>query len=870
MPAARAALLFTVLVMRPHAERALPTGEVTMLFTDIEGSTRLVHELGDRYGEVLAVHRNVLRDVWRAHRGVEVGVEGDSFFVAFQAASDAVQAAAAAQRALAEHAWPYEIELRVRMGVHTGSPRIKDGDYWGMDVHRAARVMSVAFGGQVLLSGQARAAADNARELLDLGHHRLKDLPAPEHLFQLLAPGLREEFPTLRSLNRSNLPADARRLVDRVPELALIRDLLTERSARLVTLTGTSGTGKTRLGTSAAASLLPFFPGGVFFVGLADLDDPGQVLGAIAEAAEIPDDPGETIEQSLADVLGKAPTLLLLDNFERLRPAAADIGALLSAAPELRVLATSQAPLRLSAEHVLPLGPLEPEHAVSLFAERVGALVGQYDLDEDSSDVAELCERLDHLPLAIELAAARAPVLGTRRLLERIDKRLDLLRDATADRPSRHQSLRAAVESSYELLADEDRAVFIALALFVAPFSIDDAEGLIGSEVTDSIERLLDHSFLRRLSFERGLRFAIAQALREFAFEELERMGELDSWRRRHAQWALAVAESDWAEQSTQPTTVETPLALVYDDLRAALSWASSEDQPLYLRLAGALGPFWENRGLAREGREHLRIALGRANANSAAASRALQADATLAAMQGQMEESLSLGAEAIAAAQAAGDPVGEVMALVARSEALLSVGRHDEARDDARRALELSRRRAPSLLDRAVLFHAYAEVADGQIERIEPMLRERIAAAPGREDLTAVYLSHLHADCALQAGDYAAAAHRYARAAELARALGAGVQTAFDLQGVAMALAGLGRATEALEIDAMADALIEELDLRETAEWWERLRSRHLEPARRSLSSEAVRESRELGSERPGGERVDRALELVGPIERR
>ncbi len=421
--------------------RRLPSGTVTFLFTDIEGSTRLLQQLGDRYPEALLEHRRLLRGAFRQRHGVEVDTQGDAFFYAFPRASDAVAAASDAQVALADG------DVRVRMGVHTGEPFLTGEGYVGMDVHRAARICSAAHGGQVVLSDATARLVDV--DMHDLGEHRLKDLSAPQHLYQLG----HEDFPPLRTVNFTNLPVQPTALVGRDRECEQVGALLREH--RLVTLVGPGGTGKTRLALQVAADAIEDFEDGVFWVPLAAIRDPELVEPAIARVVGVKD--------GLANHLASRQALFVLDNFEQVVDAASRLAELLGSAPRIKLLATSREPLRLSSEWEYLVPSMSHSEAVALFTERARALRSEFQPDQA---VAEICRRLDGLPLAIELAAARIKVLSPAQILERLGRRLDLLTAGARDLPDRQRTLRSTIDWSYELLLPMERELFARLGLF--------------------------------------------------------------------------------------------------------------------------------------------------------------------------------------------------------------------------------------------------------------------------------------------------------------------------------------------------------------------------------------------------------------------
>jgi predicted ATPase/class 3 adenylate cyclase len=563
----------------------LPTGTVTFLFTDIEGSTRLLHELGDAYADVLAEHRRVLRDAFAAHDGVEVDTQGDAFFVAFARATDAAAAAGDAQRGLAEG------PVRVRMGIHTGEPIRTDEGYAGMDVHRAARIAAVGHGGQVLVSQTSRDLLDEHVELRDLGAHRLKDLTQAQRIYQL-GDG---DFPPLKSLQRTNLPVAATALVGREQELTELCGLLGN-GTRLVTLTGAGGSGKTRLALQVAAELSDDFADGVFFVPLAPVQDAGLV--------------GATIEQSVGvrelSELQEAEALLVLDNMEHLLASAGIVSSLLGDAHNVKLLATSRAPLRVSGEHEYALDPLQQDEAVELFLERARSAKRDVAYDEA---VPEICRRLDGLPLALELAASRVKVLDPPLLLERLERRLPLLTGGARDAPERQQTLHATIEWSYELLEEPLQLALRRLSVFAGTFSLEAAESVTETDL-EQIAELIDWSLVKPIG--QG-RFFMLETIREYALERLEQGGELEELRSRHLDYFLGLAERERADVERGTSASLERLESDHDNFRVALQSARELDDPtVELRLVSALGRFWELRGHLREGLDRSRAALDR------------------------------------------------------------------------------------------------------------------------------------------------------------------------------------------------------------------------------------------------------------------
>jgi len=497
--------------------RDLPHGTVTFLFTDIEGSTRLLEGLGsEEYAAALAEHRRVLRDAFERYGGVEVDTQGDAFFVAFPTAPGALAAAEEAQA---------ELGLPVRMGLHTGTPRLTGEGYVGADVHRAARIAAAGHGRQVLLSTSTAALVERDPEnrLLARGEHRLKDLSAPERIYQLGAG----DFPPLKTLQRTNLPIPATAFLGRDLELVAVRQLLERADVRLVTLTGAGGSGKTRLALHAAAEAADGYPDGVWWVPLAPVGDPADVGPAAARAL------GGA--GSLIELIGDRRLLLLLDNFEHVIEAASLVATVLAECPRADVMVTSRERLHVQGEQVYPVPVLARAEARQLFVARARAVQPDFEPDEH---VAELCERLDDLPLAVELAAARVSLLTTEQLLERLADRLDLLRGGR-DAEMRQQTLRATIAWSYGLLNTDEQRALAALAVFRGGWTLEASERVCEADL-DILQSLVDKSLVRR--WESG-RLGLLETIREFAAEQLEEGGDAERARRRHAEYFLEVAE---------------------------------------------------------------------------------------------------------------------------------------------------------------------------------------------------------------------------------------------------------------------------------------------------------------------------------------
>jgi len=662
----------------------LPTGTVTLLFIDIEGSTLLLQQLGGRYADVLMEYRQVLRAACQRWHGHEVDTQGDAFFVAFVRALDAIAAAVDVQRTLAARSWPEGVTVRVRMGLHTGEPSVAAEGYVGMDVHYGARLMNAGYGGQVLLSQTSRDLVEHnlpeGVSLRDLGEHRLKDLQRPIHLFQVVISDLPADFPPLKTLDNfpNNLPAQPTPLVGRVQEVRAVCELMRRDEVHLVTLTGPGGIGKTRLGLQVAAELSESFASGVFFVDLAPLSNPSLVLSTIAQTLGIQEAAGQPLLERLKEGLWQKQLLLLLDNFEQVLSAAAQMADLLAACPELKMLATSRERLHVRAEYEFAVPPLslpDPRHlpdlaalsqveAVALFLQRAKATRPDFQLTATNArTIAEICAHLDGLPLAIELAAARIKLLSPQALLGRLDQRLQVLTSGARDVPSRHQTLRHTITWSYELLNAQEQHLFRRLAVFVGGCTLEAIEavstgvGDTDADVLEGIASLLDKSLLQRAKLDgEEPRFAMLETIREYGLGMLASSEEAQASRQAHAVYYLALAEQAEPELlGPQQLTWFERLEREYDNLRAALSWLLEQGPDeqcgeLALRLCGALTWLWLIRGYVSEGRQWLERALEISRGvRSAVRAKALIGAGELAILQDNIGQAEALCGEGLA-----------------------------------------------------------------------------------------------------------------------------------------------------------------------------------------------------------------------------
>ncbi len=709
--------------------RHLPTGTVTLLFTDIEESTYLLQQLGDRYAGVLAECRRLLRATFQEWNGHEVDTQGDSFFVAFARATDAVLAVVEAQRALAAHRWPGDIAVGVRMGLHTGEPSLTPEGYVGLDVHRAARIMNAAHGGQVLLSQTTCNLVEQDLpddvSLRDLGEHRLKDLGRPRHLYQLVISDLPADFPPLRTLDISpnNLPVQFTPFIGREQELSTIQQLLLREDVRLVTLTGPGGTGKTRLGLQVAAELSDSFADGVFFVNLAPISDPALVVPTIAETLGIREAAAQSVLQRLREDLRPRQMLLLLDNFEQVVSASEPVIDLLAACPRLKVLVTSREVLHVQAEHEFPVPPLplpDPKRlpdlaalshnaAVALFLQRAQAVKPDFQVTSaNARAIVEICVRLDGLPLAIELAAARMKLLPPQALLTRLGQSLQVLTGAARDLPARQQTLRNTIEWSYRLLDAAEQRLFRRLSIFAGGCTLEAIEAVYmaldgnqgAGQVLDRIASLIDKSLLQQTEQQEGEpRLTMLETIHEYGLEVLAASGEMESMRQAHAEFFLRLAEeAEPGFRGAQQGMWLECLEREHDNLRAVMQWlleqrGAEQRREMALRLGSALAEFWYVRGHHSEGLRFLEQALvGSEGVAPSVCAKALYATGDMAINVGDQDRAQLLFEEGLALSRELGDTAGIACFIHGLGWVAWSRGNFPAARRLAEEALALWR----------------------------------------------------------------------------------------------------------------------------------------------------------------------------------
>lgn len=596
----------------------LPSGTVTFLFTDIADSTPLMRFLGEAYEPLLAQHHAQLRAAIAEHGGTEVKSGGDGLFVAFACATDAVAAAVQAQRSLTAYSWPEDAVFRVRMGVHTGEAQAVHGDYVSLAVNQAQRISAAGHGGQILLSGVTASLVETLPtgvRLEDLGEHRLRGFGSACRLFQVTGPGLRDEFPPPRTeeSRRHNLPLPVTRFVGRQRELAAVRDLLA--NTRLFTITGTGGCGKTRLALEAAWQLTDDHPDGVWLVELADLTDESLVPGAVAAVWRLPEETGRPLLDTVVNHVRDLRLVLLLDNCEHLLSACARLAQrVLQTAPGVCILATSREPLGAPGETTWTIPPLGPSEAAELFVDRARSAHPDFaPSEEDVGAVAEICRRLDGIPLAVEIAAVRVRSLSPGDIAASLDRRFEVLVGGARTAVPHHRTLRALVQWSEELLSPAERTLFFRISIFAGNFTLPAAEEVCGGAVV--LPQLVDKS----LVVYEGRRYRMLETIREYAREHLAQSDEA-GLRARHYDWFLARArQGNQGLHGIDAALWLDELEADHDDFRQALQWSESEGRlEAALTLAAELRWFWIMRGHGREGRRFLDQAVSRSSGVSA------------------------------------------------------------------------------------------------------------------------------------------------------------------------------------------------------------------------------------------------------------
>ena len=729
----------------------LPSGTVTFLFTDIEGSTRLLHEVGaDRYAQALLEHRRRLRDAFERNGGVEVDTQGDAFCVAFATAPGALAAAEEAHQALRGGA------IQVRIGVHTGTPLLIDGGYVGVDLHRAARIAAAAHGGQTVVSA---STAELAREsvLLDLGMHRFKDLASEERVFQLGSG----EFPLLKSLYRTNLPVPATAFLGRRPEVSEVVALVKRPDVRLVTLTGPGGTGKTRLALQAVAEAADEFPDGLWWVPLATLRDPAVVSATTANAIGVVEQPGHELDDVLDAAIAGKRLVLLFDNAEHLLPEVAESIARRLHSDGPTIVVTSRERIRIQAEHTFAVPSLSAGDARELFATRARQVDASF---VATPAVEEICRRLDDLPLALELAAARTALFSPEQLLERLSGRLDLLKGGR-DTDIRQQTLRATIAWSFDLLDPDEQQLFASLAVFAGGCSFELAEEVCRAEA-DTLQSLLDKSLVRRRATSLGARYWMLETIRDFALEQFQGLPSQSDLQQRHAEaFASLVRRADpHLRHGPDQDEWGDRIAEDYDNVRAAVAFGLEHAPQVAAEVIGNLSFFFWFRGGFAEACRWVDEVLAHSGQLSDSVVGRLHACAASSHVRlGDIVAASRHADAAYAAFVLAGDDQGIADALRERGKAATA------AQDDAT---------ARTL---------YLELA---------AVSERI----GDRWSGAIALNNL-GDLALKAGDWATAVELCGRSSEIRGELGDRWGSALALANVAMAKVQLGELDDAAAI---------------------------------------------------------------------
>jgi predicted ATPase/class 3 adenylate cyclase len=825
----------------------LPFGTVTFLFTDIEGSTALWER--DRKAMAAAVDRHLalLRAAIEAHCGVLFKTVGDAVQAAFPVAPDALAAAVAAQQALSTQSWPDPPgPLLVRMALHAGHAEPRDGDYLTAPLNRLARLLASGHGGQILLSQAVQQLVRDAIPtdviLRDLGRHRLRDLQEPEEIFQVVAPGVPDAFPPLRTLpsHPTNMPAPPTALIGRDADVAAVLGWIVE-GARLVTLTGPGGTGKTRLAVDIAAEALEQYPEGAFFVDLAPIRDPALVVPTIAAVLGVRETAGESLPESLARYLADRRMLLVLDNCEQVLEAAGDVAALLTRCPHLAILTTSREPLRLRAERVFSVAPLllpDRRHSndptalftnpsIALFVERAQAADTNFTLSaENGPAVAAICRRLDGLPLAIELAAARVRLLPPEALLVRLERSLPLLTSGARDAPARQRTLRDTIAWSHDLLTPQEQALARRLSVFVGGWTLEAAEAVTSLnddvDVLTGLGNLVERSLVRRTE---GLgddpRFGMLETIREYEQERLTESGEEEATRDAHAQHVVQEVDAfrHRIERSTR-ATAQAQMVRDLDNVRAALAWAIERHDGIAAQaIAGLLGPFWMDRGLIREGRDWIERALVVPGFEPIITPEAHYWAGFLALFQGDLERAEFHGETGLARSREASNRFGEGGALFLLGDVALMRGDQKQGTELCLTALHLLQTLPDepwhNRLDAVVVDNLGAlALQQGDLAAARHYFEESLAIWRRIDHPWGVSrgLSAL-ASLALRDGDAPQALRLYADCLERDYTLHNTFSIAGDLQGIGKALLARGNAEDAARLLGAADRLYGDME---------------------------------------------------------
>jgi predicted ATPase/class 3 adenylate cyclase len=770
-----------------------PRGTVTFLFTDIEGSTERWERERQAMAAAVGRHIAVLEVAIQEHGGVHFKTVGDAVQAAFPTAPQALAAAVQGQRALLAEDWDSIGGIRVRMALHAGEaePDAR-GDYLTAPLNRLSRLLATGHGGQILLTQTvqqlSRGALPSSAELKDLGEHRLRDLLEPERVYQLLHPGFPVEFPPLKSLELrpNNLPLQPTLFLGREREMTQVVDLLRRPEVRLLTLTGPGGTGKTRLALQASAELLDDFSDGVFFVSLASLTDPALVPSAIATALGVREEGERSLGSRLQDFLSKKQLLLVLDNMEHLTGATPIIGTLLAESADLTVVVTSRTPLHLRAEHEYPVPPLalprrkpppsleqlSQYEAVRLFIERAKSVKPEFIVNnENAPAVAEICWRLDGLPLAIELAAARVRMLPPQALLGRLEHRLPLLTGGARDAPQRQRTLRDTIAWSYDLLAPDEQTLFRQLAVFTGGTTLDAIEAVSGEpkslDIFSRLEQLVEDNLVQQEEGPGGHpRFRMLETIREFGLEQLEQAGEIDAARTCHAMFFLALIESaEAALTGPEQNLWFDRLDADHDNLRFALEWMLAQEPRAALRVAAPVGWFWEIRGHLAEGRQWLKRVLAAVDESLPGRAGVLTRAAALAIWQGDFAAADALLQQSLEFGRRDGEDQAVAQALMVQAGMAGIRGDYVRATAGAEEALAVSRRLGAEAMVASNLGNlGWLALMRGDLDQAGPLMEEALSLDRARGDQQSIAIAQANlGDLATERAEYGrAGTHLY------------------------------------------------------------------------------------------------------------
>jgi predicted ATPase/class 3 adenylate cyclase len=839
---------------------ALPTGTVTFLLTDVESSTRHWEEDAVAMRRAMALHDELVASCLAAHNGrqVESGREGDSVLGVFVLASEALVCSVELQRLFLRKAWPVGANLRIRIVLNSGEAEQRSGHYYGQAVYRCARLLATAHGGQVLASQSTRDLVLDSlppgASLLDLGSHRLKDLERPERIYQVVHPDLEADFPPLRSLDafRHNLPSQPSSFIGRGQEIVEVKRALAEH--RLLTLTGAGGSGKTRLARQVAVEMIDGYRDGVWQVDLAPLSDAQLILPSVIRSLGRREEPGRQLADTLIAFLRTKHLLLILDNCEHLVAAVASLASsILAECPEVRMLATSREPVRIAGEAAWPVPPMTiGTEAVALFADRAHAVRPGFELQDHRSDVEEICRRLDGIPLAIELAAARTNVLSPAEILARLEDRFRLLTSSPRSADARHRTLRTAVDWSYDLLDEQESALFRRLSVFAGGFSLEAVEAVcttLGSDpgaVLHLLGRLVEQSLVIVNDAGHGhpgTRYGQLETLHEYGREKLEESHEAEATRRRHADHFLALAEAA-APQLTRRHGLEwlERLDRDHDNLRAVFEESAGTDPDTELRLAAALWHFWDAEGDYAEGRARLTAALSRGGEPSRVRAEAMRGAGFMAWAQGDHASATSWCEMSLELCRRLKDREGEGMCLQQLGQ--IAFQQEDFAR--ARILLQSALEVAAELRDEHIASLSRFRLGmialfDGDIREAAALLQASLESGrqAGHEEMVVMSLLAL-GHVALREGRLDEAGAFLSESLQAWQNRGGPRQIASLLEAFAALAAAKGNAPRALRLAASAETLRKEIAVAPASAFQRDIMER-LRPARESLGDQAV-----------------------------